>query len=509
MIGRALSVVLTGVTGHVIEVEAHLAASLPAFTLVGLPDAALNEARDRVRAAVASSGMAWPTRRITVNLSPASLPKSGSVTDLAIAVSVLAGAGLIDAGPPARAVHLGELGLDGEVRPVAGILPSVAAAVAAGHTRLVVASGNAAEARLVPGADVVAVDCLADLAALYGNEDARPARRAGIASTPAAPTPTSAAGPTLDMADVRGQSEARWALEVAAAGGHHLLMVGPPGAGKTMLASRLPGLLPDLSAAEALESTSIHSVAGTLDAAAGLLTRPPFEAPHHSASAAAIVGGGSRLARPGAISRAHAGVLFLDEAPEFATSVLQTLRQPLESGEVVLHRAFGAVRYPARFQLVLAANPCPCGQYYGHSSRCVCSPIQRRRYFGRLSGPLLDRIDLQVDVLPVRRGADGQGESTAVVAARVAAARQRARARFAGLPWSTTAHAPSTWVRTATPPDAAQVALAALDSGRLSARGVDRALRVAWTLADLEGADRPGPAHVSTAMVLRARDGVA
>lgn len=507
MIGRALSVVLTGVTGHVIEVESHLAPSLPAFTLVGLPDTSLNEARDRVRAAVSSSGLAWPARRITVNLSPASLPKSGSVTDLAIAVSVLAGAGLIEAAAPARAIHLGELGLDGQLRPVRGVLPAVAAAVAAGHQRIVVPRANEVEARLVPGADVVAADTLADVAVLYGNEEARPASRPR-AIDPVPPRAATAID-EVDLADVRGQSEARWALEVAAAGGHHLLMVGPPGAGKTMLAARLPGILPDLAPQDALDATAVHSVAGTLDAGQGLLARPPFEAPHHSASAASIVGGGARLARPGAVSRAHAGVLFLDEAPEFPAAVLQTLRQPLESGEIVLHRAYGATRYPARFQLVLAANPCPCGKFYGRGEGCGCSALQRRRYFGRLGGPLLDRVDLQVDVMPVRRGSEPRGESSATVAARVSEARERARARFADLPWRTNAHAPSPWVRSATPPDAAAIALAALDAGRLSARGVDRALRVAWTLADLDGEPQPAQSHVSAAMLLRTRDGAA
>lgn len=503
MIGRTRSVVLTGVVGHVIDVEAHLAPSLPAFTLVGLPDASLHESRDRVRAAVTSSGLAWPQRRITVNLSPASLPKSGSVTDLAIAVAVLAGAGLIEARRAAGAVHLGELGLDGQLRPVRGILPSVAAAVEAGVARIVVPTGNADEARLVPGAEVTEVSSLAELAAAYGNDDARVAP--GVAPARAAPQ-QKRVEPVADLADVRGQPEARWALEVAAAGAHHLLMVGPPGAGKTMLASRLPGILPDLSPADALAATSIHSIAGTLSPEEGLLVRPPFEAPHHSASSAAIVGGGSRIARPGAISRAHAGVLFLDEAPEFPGAVLQTLRQPLESGEIVLHRAYGAARYPARFQLVLAANPCPCGHFYGRGERCTCSALARRRYFSRLSGPLLDRVDIQVEVMPVARGASVAGETSAAVAARVLEARARASARFVGLAWSVTGHAPPSWLRERTPRDSAAVVNAALDRGRISARGADRALRIAWTLSDLEGLGAPLPEHVARAMVLRSRE---
>lgn len=504
MIGATASVVLTGVVGHVIEVEAHLAPSLPAFVLVGLPDASLSEARDRVRAAVSSSALAWPTRRITVNLSPASLPKSGSVTDLAIAVAVLAAAGMVSPRRARDAVHLGELGLDGRVRPVRGVLPSVVAAVAQGRPRVVVAHENAAEARLVPGVDVLAVGSLAELARAYGNDDARPAPSgASDPVAPAAPAPDEAG----DLSDVRGQEEARWALEVAAAGAHHLLMVGPPGAGKTMLASRLPTVLPDLAPEEAVSATAVHSVAGTFDAAGGLLTRPPFEAPHHSASAAAIVGGGARLARPGAISRAHAGVLFLDEAPEFPAAVLQTLRQPLESGEIVLHRAYGAVRYPARFQLVLAANPCPCGAFYGASSACECSSIVRRRYFGRLSGPLMDRVDLQVDVMPVRTASGAPGESSAAVAQRVLEARQRAARRFADCPWSASAHASAAWLHSHTPDAALRPALRAMEVGRLSARGADRAARVAWTLADLAGQDAPTADHVAQAMVLRSRAG--
>jgi magnesium chelatase family protein len=311
--------------------------------------------------------------------------------------------------------------------------------------------------------------------------------------------------PSGDLADVRGQADARWALEVAAAGGHHMLMVGPPGAGKTMLASRLPGILPDLHAEDAIAATSVHSLAGTLDAAQGLLSRPPFEAPHHSASAAAIVGGGSMLARPGAISRAHGGVLFLDEAPEFSVHVLQTLRQPLESGQIVLHRAHGAVRYPARFQLVLAANPCPCGRFYGPKGGCGCSALVRRRYFGRLSGPLLDRVDIQLDVHPVRRGAEPAGESSAVVAERVVRARERAAERLRELDILTNAQLPGTWLRANTPAPSMRPAYAAVDRGALTARGLDRVLRVAWTIADLNSLAVPGENEVLRAMALRSR----
>ncbi|AEG43964.1 YifB family Mg chelatase-like AAA ATPase [Isoptericola variabilis] len=503
-LGVTASVALTGLRGHVVEVQAQLAAALPAFTLVGLPDTALSESRDRVRAAVLSSGMAWPNRRVTVNLSPASLRKSGSAFDLAIAVAVLAGDGCLPADGLDRVVHLGELGLDGRVQPVRGVLPAVAAAVEAGFTRVVVAAGDVAEARLVPGAQVHGVVTLAEAVLLHGGRveslpDVEPVRQAR----------THAPGrPAGDLADVAGQTGARTALEVAAAGGHHLLLTGPPGAGKTMLASRLPGVLPDLTESEALEVTAVHSVAGTFDPGDGLLTRPPFEDPHHTATPAAIVGGGSGLPRPGAVSRAHRGVLFLDEAPEFRPSVLETLRQPLEQGELVLHRTGGAARYPARFQLVLAANPCPCGMATDKGLECTCTPQARRRYFGRLSGPLLDRVDLQVQVRAVTRAERvllERGEPTATVAARVAAAREASRARLAGTPWTNNAEVPGPWLRERLrrEPDVLRRVERAIDEGRLSLRGADRVLRVAWTLADLAGLDVPGRSQVDEAITMR------
>lgn len=498
MIGRARAIALSGLAGHVVDVEAHLAASLPGFTIVGLPDASLQESRDRVRAAVASSGLDWPNRRITVNLSPASLPKSGSATDLAIAVAILAAAGLVESRGTGAVVYIGELGLDGAVRGVRGVLPAVASAVAAGIPHVVVPSANAAEAALVQGAQVTGVASLGELAQLLGNDHALVAPASAVVRQ--APSPIME--PIADLADVRGQEHARFALEVAAAGGHHLMMVGAPGAGKTMLASRMVGLLPDLTVEDAIAVTSVHSLCGTFDPSQGLMRRPPFEAPHHSASAAAIVGGGAAFARPGAISRSHAGVLFLDEAPEFPARVLDTLRQPLESGEVVLHRAYGAARYPARFQLVMAANPCPCGNKGVRGKACECSPLQQRRYMARLSGPLMDRIDIHVDVQPVRRGAP-EGDSTAQVAERVAGARRAAAARLVDTGWHLNAQVSARWLRSATPSGVLAVAQNALDNGSMSARGMDRSLRVAWTIADLEGAAAPTVDMMLQALTLR------
>lgn len=504
MVARTWSVTLTGLTGHLVAVEADLAPGLPGFTLVGLPDAALSEARDRVRAAILNSGERWPPHRITLGLAPADLPKHGSGFDLAMAVAVLAASGAIPADAARACVFLGELGLDGAVRPIRGVLPAVLTAVEAGQARVVVADANACEAMLVPGAEVWGVGSLGETIE---------ALRRGTPPRPAAPrTPTMAplgdGSARLDLADVLGQPTGRRAVEVAAAGGHHLFLLGDPGTGKTMLAARLPGLLPDLEHREALEVTAIHSVAGLLPAAASLITRPPFRDPHHSASVAALIGGGSRVARPGQISLAHRGVLFLDEAPEFPTAALDALRQPLESGQVSLARSGGTATYPARFLLVLAANPCPCAASAPARS-CTCSPSTRRRYLGRLSGPLLDRVDIQIRMDPVSRTellADRQSaESTEVVAKRVALARQRAAERLADTPWRSNAEVPGPVLRERWPLGRAALASAerALDAGRLSARGLDRIFRLAWTLADLADLPRPGREQIDEALYLR------
>jgi magnesium chelatase family protein len=473
---KVLSVGLAGTTGHLVEVEADLAAGLPGLALTGLPDTALNEARDRVRAALVNSGEAWPGRRITVNLLPATLPKQGSAFDVAIAVTVLAGAGMLPLAPLHGVVLLGELGLDGAVRPVRGVLPAVLAAARAGCLRVVVPAANVEEAALVPGVTVRGTDTLRRLIDFVRGQGAL------VEPAPAGP-PQAPTGP--DLVDVVGQELGRRALELAAAGGHHLCLIGPPGAGKTMLAQRLPGILPPLGEAEALEVTAVHSVAGALPDGAPLIRRPPFQAPHHTASVSALVGGGSGVPRPGAVSLAHRGVLFLDEAPELSVRALEALRQPLEDGRVLISRAHSSVDYPARIQLVLAANPCPCAKPAG-DAQCECTPQARRRYLGRLSGPLLDRVDLQVSLNPVtaaQLAMEGTAaESTSTVAARVATARGAAAQRWRAAGWLTNAEVPGPQLRRAPwrlPASALGPLHRALDSGALSARGFDRVLRVA------------------------------
>ncbi|GAA4916043.1 YifB family Mg chelatase-like AAA ATPase [Streptomonospora salina] len=501
-LARTRSTALIGIDGHIVEIEAHLGGGPPGLTIVGLPDTALREARDRIRAAVVNSGEYWPEGHITVSLSPASLPKRGSGFDLAIAAAVLAAAGAVPAERLHRTVVLAELGLDGRTRAVSGVLPAVLSATRCGCTSFVVARGNAAEARLVPGADVVGVSSLVELLARLRGEPVDDPLDAEDGSEPEHSDPTEAASDhrTPDLADVLGQPVARRAVEVAAAGGHNLMMIGPPGTGKSLLAERLPTVLPRLAAEESLEVTAIHSAADLLPDRWPLIVEPPFCAPHHTATRAAVVGGGSTRLRPGCVSLAHRGALFLDEAPEFARGVLDSLRQPLETGEVTVARSAATVRFPARFLLVLAANPCPCGK---PGNACTCSSTQRRRYLSRLSGPLLDRVDLKVELQPVAHAellADrSYAESSATVAERVAKARARAAARLAGTPWTTNAAVPGAELRRRFPvaPAAMGVLATALQRGEISARGLDRSLRVSWTLADL--ADRPEPVAADTA----------
>ena len=491
MLAITTAATLVGVDGHPVRVEVHVGNGLPSFAIVGLPDASCREARDRVRAAIQSSGLDWPQRRITVNLAPSSIPKVGTALDLAIAVGVLVAAGEVPEEATRAWAFLGELGLDGSIRGCRGIVP-LTAGLRGEVDGVVVSSAASGEAALVPG---LAVRCAGDLGT---------AVRALRLDCPW-PDPPPAAEPLPriepDLAEVRGQPVARQVIEIAAAGGHHLLLSGPPGAGKTLLASRLPGLLPDLDDDAALEVTAIHSAAGE-PVTGRLLRRPPFRAPHHTASVVSLVGGGTTGMRPGEISLAHHGVLFADELGEFPPAVLDALRQPIEEGRVRVCRARGTISYPARFQLVAATNPCPCGPPTGG---CRCSDSSRDRYVRRLSGPLLDRFDLRLELGRPDAGellGATDGEGTAVVAARVAQARALAAAR--GVVTNAALTAPLLDHLAPVEPAARRLLERMVRSGRLTARGMHRIRRVARTIADLaahEGALREE--HVAGALALR------
>ncbi len=497
MVARAYTVAFQGVEARLVEVQCAVTAGLPSFNLVGLPDKAVSEAKERVRAAMTAMGLALPAKRITVNLSPADLPKEGSHFDLPIALAVLAAMEVLPGDEVAAQVALGELSLDGTLIPVIGALPAALAAAEA-DCGLICPAACGAEAAWVGAVQVIAPKSLLALVNHFTG-------RAALA--PAQPGTVPDAAAPKDFAEVKGQEKAKRALEIAAAGRHHLLMVGPPGSGKSMLAARIPGILPPLEPSEALETSMIHSLAGLLDEG-GISRARPFRTPHHTASMAAIVGGG-RGARPGEISLAHHGVLFLDELPEFPRQVLETLRQPIETGDVVVARANAHVRYPCRFMLVAAANPCRCGHLADPARACARVPDCGADYLGRISGPLMDRFDLRVEVPPVAvadLGQPGTGESSGSIAARVARARAVQRDRFAGHPdASVNADAEGDLLEAIAGLSERAAGLLADIAGRfrLSARAYHRVLRVARTIADLEGAEAVESPHVAEAASYR------
>lgn len=612
-IGNALSVGLIGLKAFTIQIQSFISPGLPAFSIIGLPDTSLSEARERVKSAYQSLHCDWPESRITVNLSPASMPKSGSSYDLAIASSILSAKGIIPLQSLDNTVILGELNLDGTVLPINGLLPISLFAQEMGIKRMIIPQANLDEANLVDGIDAIGIKHILDLVdELHGKLDSKNRKYAQLNRERA----LQATGNSLyehiqvsernnenfnsvennsnnldysnkndsknqqkseqkhilaqksilesdiqhsigDMSEVLGQEHTKWALQVAAAGGHHVMMIGPPGSGKTMLASRMPGIMCPLNEKEQLEVASIRSLCGTLPYY-GISDIPPFEAPHHTSSSASLIGGGTGIAKPGIITRAHCGVLFMDEAPEFSPRVLQTLREPLESGFIAVSRSKGTTFYPAKFQLIIAANPCPCGYAYGNGERCTCKEKDRIRYFSRLSGPILDRIDIQMDVLPVERIMIAQNArdiksnannsnlsnneknnyetnkyetnkleqqsyikqnnlnnnalyngkpilTSAMMRKNVTTARQIAQVRFVKQGWNCNAQASGTWLRKYTSKHALMLVNSALEKHQLSLRGADRALRLAWTLADIAGHVSPDVTDMAQAISLRTR----
>ena len=498
MVYEVHSMGLGGIEGYGVTVECVITSGLPAFDIVGLPDAAVKESRERVRAAILSGGMHFPTGRITVNLAPAGTRKSGTVYDLPILLGILAATGQIRL-PGKKWAFLGEVSMGGDLRPLSGILPMALAAGRAGFDTLVVPAENGPEATLAGDLTVYAPENVTELRDhLTGLKP----------MTPCVPwTPTPDDSPKLDFRDVKGQENVKRALEIAAAGSHNILMVGPPGAGKSMLAKRLPSILPELTREEALEVSQIYSIQGLLTREHPLVTERPFRSPHHTVSAAGLAGGGTNP-RPGEISLAHLGILFLDELPEFGKEALEVMRQPLEDGKVTISRVSGSVSYPAKFMLVCAMNPCKCG-WYGHpSGRCTCSPAAVKQYLSRLSGPLLDRIDMIVEVPAVEfesLSSRTQGESSAEVKARVDGARQRQNERFRGTGVHANGDMPPAVLQKVCLLDEACTELmrSAFLRMNLTARSYDRILRVARTIADLEGAEDIGPGHLAEAIQYR------
>ncbi|MGD9959826.1 YifB family Mg chelatase-like AAA ATPase [Nocardioides sp.] len=514
----ARTITLQGAVGHLIDVQVDVSAGVVGTTLVGRPDAAINEGRDRCRMAIQNSGLTWPaTRRITILLSPADLRKSGPHLDLAMALAIVSAGGGLAPGLLEDTAFIGELTLDGRLRPVPGVLPMTMAAAGRGLSRVFVPESQAREAAMVPGLQVIGVRSLNQaVAAVLG------------VPWPSAPPVEPMSGSQLlswrgesrvddmDLRDVQGMEDARYALEVAAAGGHHLMLSGPKGSGKTTLAERLPGIMADLGAEEALELAAIHSLAGVLEPDADLLVRPPFSAPHSSSTRASVLGGGSGKVRPGEISRAHCGVLFMDEFPHFSSDIIEALRQPLENGEISIGRGEESATFPARGMFVFACNPCPCGNYSPSVllSTCDCLEVRRRDYQRKVAGPIADRIDITRHVEPLVPVADGHGardplapapESSASVRARVTSARERQRARYREQPWRTNGQAPGPALSQSWPllDPAARRLDAEFHAGRLTRRGAVRVHRLAWTIADLHEVTVPGVDELDVALRLR------
>lgn len=543
-IGNATSIGLIGLKAFTIQLQAFISGNMPNFSIIGLPDTSLSEARERVKSAHFALHCKWPEGRVTVNLSPASMPKSGASYDLAIAASILSAEKYIPLTELENTVILGEVNLDGTVLPIQGILPIALYAKKMHFKRMIIPQENLAEAQLVDGIESIGIHHILDLVTQlhgslseeslklieedpaykhmqvlerngnYNNEEDYNSSIHEESTSPLQIEPKYEIG---DMSEVIGQEHTKWALQVAAAGGHHVMMIGPPGSGKTMLASRIPSIMCPLNEQEQLEVASIRSLCGALPYY-GISNIPPFEAPHHTASAASLIGGGTGVAKPGIITRAHCGVLFMDEAPEFSPRVLQTLREPLESGHIAISRSKGTTLYPAKFQLVIAANPCPCGYAYGNGERCTCKERERARYFSRLSGPILDRIDIQMDVPPVERiiisnhhqdNAQNSVKNTYLnsktMRGNVIEARKIARDRFIKQGWDCNAQASGTWLRKYTSQQAVGLINRALEKHQLSLRGADRALRLAWTLADLSGHTSPDMTDMAQAISLRTR----
>lgn len=505
-VGRAMAIAQYGFGGTPVTIEASINSGIPGIDVVGLPDASVSEAKKRVRAAISNLGIGLSQQRITVSLSPGDVRKEGTGFDLGIAIAILSAEGRVPT-DTSNIVFCGELGLDNRLHPVSGVLPTVLAAKAAGVAMVAVPWANEAEARIASDMRILAANDLARVVNVLGGTVAGP-HLAAVVKQPARARPSAA---VHDLAEVKGQDAARFALEVAAAGGHHMLMTGSPGAGKTLLAECMPSILPPLTEDEACQVLSVRSIIGTLDEQDDLDVLPPFEAPHHTSSRAALLGSVNKKS-VGIVARANYGVLFLDEAPEFDRNVLEGLREPLDGGMLSLAQAGGTMRVPARFQLIAAANPCACGASGAAGSRCVCSSQQRRRYRQKLSAPFLDRIDIQMDIMPVAVGDVAVGlpaESSASVAVRVARARAAQRSRYEGCTWGLNARTPGEFLRSSFKLTHAQTAPLerAMDSGRLTMRGYDRVLRLAATIADLDGRERPQRTDLMAALGLRMREG--